>query len=396
MGMEQITTSCENKPDFFKQWIENPLTKEEMWRTLATLLDNTPEGRKTNSTLREKKLRQTIDADLAIELLQTAKEITHRKYELPEDLKDGCTFNDAWRLAQWGDIPPGQVWKLAAAAEVRKPKYELVQNQIRLDGKPLRIPIFDYGTLKRYAELYKENVDHNRILLQDTEGRKLRFIPYTHVLSERYIIALLCKFHKHLHEGLGVTLTLRNTPESSIYENRKRLTSCFNVLLGRIRRHCEENGLKMGRYFWIAEIGNPPKQLKNGKMSIGYMTHLHVIFYDLPFLSQEWISQAWYEITGDSKNVWVSPRNVRAKRYVEKYLTKALKGDLTPTLVCNWACHTRVWGTSRDFFEKTEKEEYASGEWIVIGIVTIDLEGVYEIDDGSDYMPVDLLFDDGG
>jgi len=367
------------------------------------LLDYTAEGCKTNSPLREilEKLHisqpkinkiQAIYESEAQELENNALDITHKRYSLPIKPGEDINFNTAWRLLQSGDLPKSQVFKLCASAEVRKHK-SIVTNQRDLYGNNARLQNMNYEFIKFCAEGYRNETENNRILLKNINNGKLWFLPYNHMLTKQYIRGLIAKFSKLKNKGLGVTLTLKNSPYRSVYQDRVKATKCFDKLMKRIRRHCAKNGLRLGDYFGVIEIGDPPRLLKNGWVTVGFNTHIHVIFYNLPWISHKWLQNAWLEITGDSQNVFVSNRNQKAKNYVIKYLSKALKGDLTPTVVLNWACGKRMWISSNHLFEKQEKENTVvevCSPWIVIGLVNSSYVGQFEVIEEEKPPPIEV------
>jgi len=351
-----------------------------------TLLDYTPEGCKTNSSLRVKTVKipkikkiNAIYLDEALEIQNNACLITRKDYSLKFSQGEEINFNNAWRLFQNGELPKSQVFKLCAGSAVRKPK-SYPCSQLDLHGDNTRKPIMDYDFIKFCADGYINETENKRILLKHIENNNLRFIPYTHMLTKRYTRRLLAKFGKLKHEGLGVTLTLRNSPDNSVYYDRCRATKHFDTLMNRIRRHCAKHGFDVGAYFGVVEIGDPPRLLDNGYITIGFNVHIHVIFYNLPWVEHKWLQNAWHEITGDSLNVFVSKRSQKAKKYIIKYLSKGLRGDLSPTMVLNWACGKRMWISSNHLFE--EKKEIIiipESMWEIVGLVDCSYIGVFEV-----------------
>jgi hypothetical protein len=141
-------------------------------------------------------------------------------------------------------------------------------------------------------------------------------------------------------------------------------------------------------YFKMSEYGE-----NNG------MVHLHVFIKGIEppknaGAFQELhraISDAWYEITGDSFEVRISKMKQHADRYFMKYILKNTQEEFTNSLILAWACGLRVWSCSRGFWDSYTThtlDEFeavdttaGSNDDMTVNVIEWELLGVIEVQD---------------
>jgi len=231
----------------------------------------------------------------------------------------------------------------------------------------------DLERMKLLAFNYMEEKKNTKLLFTRNKYGTVgyMFLPYLNMLHPQYAKKQLKKI-ENLPYGLGITLTTRYSKEESINHSIKRLNECFHTFMIYLGRYL----VKKLQYFAVREIAGG-----NG------VTHIHGTIFNQLYIPQTVIKSLWYKITGDSYKVWVSARNTKAKKYLSKYLTKTLKGELTNSVVALWSCGQRLFSTSEDLFQELETEEddesykYISYKWEFVGIVfECELEGIYEFE----------------
>lgn len=92
------------------------------------------------------------------------------------------------------------------------------------------------------------------------------------------------------HKGMFVTLTYNESHAPAFYSLKKRHLQNF---FKRLRKSL--NGQKI-KYFACGEYGNPPQLLPNGKYSVGYRPHYHIILLGLAFTNEcerNYVIQNW-------------------------------------------------------------------------------------------------------
>jgi hypothetical protein len=288
---------------------------------------------------------------------------------LEDELKDSdLLITD---LTEELDGETTRMWRVANS-EVRKTRKEMNMEKIR-------------DCAYRYAYL----MDEKRLVFHgiDEKGNKyLRFERMAHMLDIRYWRGLRVRLSKMRMKGMGVTLTLRCDSRESIYNDRKRISYCWNRMLLFLHGLLGEF-----EYFKMSEYGE-----NNG------MVHLHVFIKGIepPKNVREFqelhraISDAWHEITGDSFEVRISKMKQHADRYFMKYIIKNTQKEFTNSLILAWACGLRVWSCSRGFWDSytthaLDEFDATAGsiddtdagiEWELLGVIEVQDDVMREND----------------
>jgi len=261
-----------------------------------------------------------------------------------------------------------RIWRMANG-EVREPRKEMNMEKIR-------------DCAYRYAYL----MDEKRLVFhgEDERGnRYLRFEKMAHMLDIRYWRGLRVRLSRIRLKGMGITLTLRCDSRESVYNDRKRISSCWNRMRSFLQRLLGEF-----EYFIMTEYGED-----NG------MVHLHIFIKGIepPRHVKEFrdlymaISDAWYGITGDSYKVWISRMKQHADRYFMKYIIKNTQKEFTDSLILAWSCGMRVWTCSRGFWDSYVShaldefdvvvDDTAVGiEWELLGVIEVQDDTMRQYD----------------
>jgi hypothetical protein len=275
-----------------------------------------------------------------------------------------------------------RIWRIAND-EVRKPRGEMDMEKIR-------------DCAYRYAYLMNEK--RLVFLGEDDNGNKyLRFERMAHMLDMRYWDGLRKRLSRIRMKGMGLTLTMRCDENTSVYEDRKRISSCWNKMRLFLQR--KFRGLV---FFMMSEYGENMR-----------MVHLHIFIKGLepPRTVKEFqdlhrdISDAWHRITGDSYNVWISRMKRRADRYFMKYILKATSKGFTDSLILAWACGLRVWTCSRGFWDSYTSQSLDYFEmitdplpvaWELLGIIEVQNEAMRESETTIWFLPAGVMKNDYG
>jgi hypothetical protein len=271
------------------------------------------------------------------------------------------------------DSDATKIWRVANK-EVKKPRKEMSMEKIQ-------------DCAYRYAYLMGEK----RLVFHgiDEKGNKyLRFERMAHMLDIRYWRGLRVRLSKIRMRGMGLTLTLRCDGNARVYEDRKRISSCWNRMRSFLKRLLGDFD-----YFLMTEYGSDRQ-----------MVHLHVFIKGIepPRHVKEFrdlhatISDAWHTVTGDSYTVWISKMKQYADRYFMKYIIKNTQKEFTDSLTLAWACGFRVWSCSRSFWDSYTThaldefdsvdatagsiDETAGIEWELLGIIEVQNDRMRQYD----------------
>ena len=106
-----------------------------------------------------------------------------------------------------------------------------------------------------------------------------------------------------------VTLTMKHN-DMPLRDQIQRLSRCF----GRLKRRAVWKQAVAGG-FHVVEI-------TRNKVTAQYHAHIHAVI-DARYMPQDWLSDQWLKITGDSKIVHIRRARSEDARYLAKYATKS-------------------------------------------------------------------------
>lgn len=126
-----------------------------------------------------------------------------------------------------------------------------------------------------------------------------------------------------------LTYTDKNLPENNSLKKEH-----LQKFVKRLRKNLNKQKIK---YFACGEYGNPPQRLQNGKISIGYRPHYHILIYGLGIEKEEkkiiidsWKYADWKELLESGKKPIGNVTDASIK-YVAGYINKKYSGELAHT-----------------------------------------------------------------